>query len=73
MSSSNKDLLFKPSNRAENKWETTNSVSRSMIEAEHSARAKKTEKLRKLRLEADQNAEAAPAKPATKRRTKKVP
>jgi len=63
-----KNTLFKSSNRAEDKWETTNSISRSMTEAEQTARDKKTERLRKLRIAADQQPEPAKEKPAVKRR-----
>ncbi|TCD11797.1 hypothetical protein [Oricola cellulosilytica] len=48
-----KDTLFKRSSRAEDKWEQTNSVSRAMMDADENARRKKTERLRKMRLEAE--------------------
>lgn len=70
MPTSRKDTLFKPSSRAEDKWETTNTVSRSMTEAEHNARARKTERLRKLRLDAEQGSGDAKEKPRTKTRAK---
>jgi hypothetical protein len=56
MASANKDTLFKAPRRAEEKWEISNSVSRKMMEAEAAERRKKTERLRKQRLEAEAEA-----------------
>ena len=65
MSKLTKATLFKAPTRAADKWESTNSVSRNMMEAEAAARRKKTERLRRLRMEAGlaEEAKTAKAKP----------
>jgi hypothetical protein len=67
MSKLTKDTLFKPSTRANDKWEVTNTVARSMTEAEATAREKKTERLRKLRMEAGPQEEAPKPKRASRK------
>jgi hypothetical protein len=81
MASMTKDKLFKPVETGRNtKSDTTTAASRAIIDAEVSAREKKTERLRKLRLEQEAQAEAsgetvAPVKkPAAKKpAAKKAP
>ena len=73
MANHNKDTLFKTPRRAEDKWEQSNSISRAMMDAEAAERKKKTDRLRKARLEAEGGGEQedapAPDTPASKRRT----
>lgn len=45
--------FFKPGGPVRDKAATTESASRAIIDAEAAARSKKTERLRKLRLEAE--------------------
>jgi hypothetical protein len=81
MASMTKDMLFKstePGGR-NSKADATTSASRAIIDAEETARVKKTERLRKLRLEqeaaAEASGEAAPAKKPAARKpaAKKTP
>jgi hypothetical protein len=60
MANPGKDGLFKTPRRAEDKWEMSNSVSRSMMEAEAAERRKKTARLRQARLEAEAEAGGEP-------------
>nr|WP_187973102.1 hypothetical protein [Aquibium microcysteis] len=54
-----KEKLFKPTEAGRSsKSDTTTNASRAIIDAEVSAREKKTERLRKLRLEQEAEAEA---------------
>lgn len=80
MASMTKDKLFKPVDAGRSsKSDTTTSASRAIIDAEISAREKKTERLRKLRLEQEAQVEAtgetvAPVKkPAAKKAAPKKP
>ncbi|MBK8457243.1 MAG: hypothetical protein IPL47_09180 [Phyllobacteriaceae bacterium] len=53
MSRATRTNFFKPGGPVRDKAATTESASRIIIEAEAAARAKKTERLRKLRLAAE--------------------
>lgn len=68
-----KDTLFKRSSRAEDKWEQTNSVSRAMLDADENARRKKTERLRKMRMEAEGADGEQESEPAPVRKRKAAP
>ncbi|MFZ2100180.1 MAG: hypothetical protein WAU86_06400 [Oricola sp.] len=65
-----KHTLFKPT-RLESRQATTDSVARSMMEADEAARKKKTERLRQMRLEAQPD-EEEPAKSRSGKARKKA-
>lgn len=67
-----KDQFFKPEKMsAQAKAEQTNSVVRDILDAEVTARDKKTEKLRAMRLaQQEEEAAKAPAEPAPKKRSR---
>lgn len=66
-----KDTLFRTPSRAEQKQATTDSIARSIVDAETAAREAKSERLRKARLEREAaEREAAAERPAAKPRAR---